>query len=393
MWRSELGRLRASNRQRLEQVRLEDASLIRRISGRLYIAQLGMFEREIVEQELLDMAEEAEAQSKSLQQELGMSAEEFCGSVLENCRPARWTERLLGAMIHLATFSSFFCLMGPIFWAMSYDGFELRQRLTGEDLGLQGPDVMLFPLWPLVAMVVWMVLLELGEQFWGPRLAVRRYGRAISIGLCVAWWVVCIVGLNWYEDWPYVSQTMLAIPIMPLVTGDRRLSPCSTSFIGQPSIAAPKNTTGEKRRIAPAVAGAHPAMNPAPTKALSCFHSHARNQGRKKLKKEEGKLPQPPRGGRKNPRKRSEPAAHPAMEAPSAALSLPLALTPPPGAGGGKKGRLTGPQAVGRIRGSEASPRATQPMEAPSAASSLPLALTPPPEAGGGGPRGNMVPP
>ena len=35
MWRSELGRLRASNRQRLEQVRLEDASLIRRISGRL----------------------------------------------------------------------------------------------------------------------------------------------------------------------------------------------------------------------------------------------------------------------------------------------------------------------------------------------------------------------
>lgn len=219
MWRSELGRLRASNRQRLEQVRLEDASLIRRISGRLYIAQLGMFEREIVEQELLDMAEEAEAQSKSLQQELGMSAEEFCGSVLENCRPARWTERLLGAMIHLATFSSFFCLMGPIFWAMSYDGFELRQRLTGEDLGLQGPDVMLFPLWPLVAMVVWMVLLELGEQFWGPRLAVRQYGRAISIGLCVAWWVVCIVGLNWYEDWPYVSQTMLAIPIMPLVTG------------------------------------------------------------------------------------------------------------------------------------------------------------------------------
>ena len=73
MWRSELGRLRASNRQRLEQVRLEDASLIRRISGRLYIAQLGMFEREIVEQELLDMAEEAEAQSKSLQQELGMA--------------------------------------------------------------------------------------------------------------------------------------------------------------------------------------------------------------------------------------------------------------------------------------------------------------------------------
>ena len=46
-----------------------------------------------------------------------------------------------------------------------------------------------------------------------------QYGRAISIGLCVAWWVVCIVGLNWYEDWPYVSQTMLAIPIMPLVTG------------------------------------------------------------------------------------------------------------------------------------------------------------------------------
>ena len=45
---------------------------------------------------------------------------------------------------------------------------------------------------------------------------------------------------------------------------------------------------------------------------------------------------------------------------------------------------LTGPQAVGRIRGSEANPRATQPMEVPIVALSLPLALTPPP----GGRRG-----
>ena len=148
----------------------------------------------------------------------------------------------------------------------------------------------------------------------------------------------------------------------------------------------------EKRRIAPAVAGAHPAMNPAPTKALSCFHSPARNQGRKKLKKEEGNRPLT---GPRRPKESAEAKrtrGPPSLWRPPARPSVSrLPSHPRRGAGGGKR-PLTGPQAVGRIRGSEASPRATQPMEAPSAASSLPLALTPPPEAGGG-PRGNMVPP
>ena len=85
-------------------------------------------------------------------------------------------------------------------------------------------------------------------------------------------------------------------------------------------------------------------MNPAPTKALSCLYSPTENQRRKKLRKREGERP------------------------------------------------LTGPQAVGRIRGSEANPRATQPMEVPIVALSLPLALTPPP-GGRRGPMGELVPP
>ena len=143
--KNELTQLRRSNLARRKACHEDDWDFIRQIEYRLAMPLINEFERQVIVQDLLDMAQDARTKDKSLEEALGMTDVEFCKNIAQTCQPTDWRERVLNNLHSLCSWTAMFWLLKSIFWLLDYADLLACQQRWEESLGLQGKWVMLLP--------------------------------------------------------------------------------------------------------------------------------------------------------------------------------------------------------------------------------------------------------
>lgn len=182
MWGFECAQLRRRNDERLwNRCHEEDARLIRRIRGKLSTPRINPFEQEVIVQDLLDRAQEARERQSTLEQELGVSAEDFCRAALDASQHTGGGARALGMARRLLLGLALLLAPCALYWLANYDMMQWAEAYTGQSWGLRGRWVLLLPLGSLGMFAAFLVLSELWGQLSSARLARYRHGQWVSI--------------------------------------------------------------------------------------------------------------------------------------------------------------------------------------------------------------------
>ena len=198
MFKTPLYLLKKSNLDQLDQLSIEDQTLIKNILQRMSLFKINSIEAQIIHRDLLGMAIEHKRRGSSLTAELGADASRFADEVYKSAGHTNWLELLLSLLLRISGYFFIWFLMSSL---LLYGGFTW----SGSTL--------IYPLYMVLILISFAIDLFITPHFIMQKSTLRYMPQGIAL---VA---ILVVAANFTRLAPEINtQTIHAIPIL-LLTG------------------------------------------------------------------------------------------------------------------------------------------------------------------------------